>query len=391
MSLEAFRTETRAWLADNCPQSMRGRTVHFEDAFEIYDTPDARLWLNRAAERGWTAPTWPTQYGGGGLNREEARILTQEMAAIRALPPAVGMGLAMIGPTLLEFGTEEQKQRHLPRITSGEVRWCQGYSEPGSGSDLASLRTRAVLDGDHFVINGQKIWTSGADHADWMFCLVRTDPDAPKHEGISFVLLEMKQPGVTIKPIRLISGSSPFCETFFDNAIAQKADLIGELNKGWTVAKRLLQYERSGPGDSGDGKARPQINPLAQLALDYAGVEDGRISDPVARDEVLRHLMQEQSLQLTARRVGEEHRSGGAPGPATSIFKYVGSSLARAGSELKSRLRGTQGLGWEGAGFSDAELEATRGWLRDRAVTIYGGTNEVQLNIIAKRVLGLPD
>ncbi|MCB1686677.1 MAG: acyl-CoA dehydrogenase family protein, partial [Pseudomonadales bacterium] len=158
MSLEAFRTETRAWLADNCPQSMRGRTVHFEDAFEIYDTPDARLWLNRAAERGWTAPTWPTQYGGGGLNREEARILTQEMAAIRALPPAVGMGLAMIGPTLLEFGTEEQKQRHLPRITSGEVRWCQGYSEPGSGSDLASLRTRAVLDGDHFVINGQKIW-----------------------------------------------------------------------------------------------------------------------------------------------------------------------------------------------------------------------------------------
>ncbi|MCB1685730.1 MAG: acyl-CoA dehydrogenase, partial [Pseudomonadales bacterium] len=225
----------------------------------------------------------------------------------------------------------------------------------------------------------------------WMFCLVRTDPDAPKHEGISFVLLEMKQPGVTIKPIRLISGSSPFCETFFDNAIAQKADLIGELNKGWTVAKRLLQYERSGPGDSGDGKARPQINPLAQLALDYAGVEDGRISDPVARDEVLRHLMQEKSLQLTARRVGEEHRSGGAPGPATSIFKYVGSSLARAGSELKSRLRGTQGLGWEGAGFSDAELEATRGWLRDRAVTIYGGTNEVQLNIIAKRVLGLPD
>ena len=393
MSLDAFRTDARTWLAENCPDSMRGRTVHFEDAFEIYNTPDARLWLSRAAERGWTAPTWPTQYGGGGLNRDEAKVLAQEMAAIRALPPSVGMGLSMIGPTLLVFGTEEQKQRHLPKITSGEVRWCQGYSEPGSGSDLASLRTKAVLDGDHFVINGQKIWTSGADHADWMFCLVRTDPDAPKHDGISFVLLKMNQPGVTIKPIRLISGSSPFCETFFDNAIAEKADLIGELNKGWTVAKRLLQYERSGPGDSGDRPTanKPSINPLAKLALDYVGSADGRIAEPALRNSVLQQTMQEKALQLTARRVGEEHRSGGAPGPATSIFKYVGSTLARGGSELKSRLRGTHGVGWDGAGFTDEELESTRGWLRDRAVTIYGGTNEVQLNIIAKRVLGLPD
>ncbi len=272
------------------------------------------------------------------------------------------------------------------------MRWCQGYSEPGAGSDLASLKTKAVLDGDHFVINGQKIWTSGADHADWMFVLVRTDPAAPKHEGISFLLLDMHQPGITTKPIKLISGSSPFCETFFDDALAKKEDLIGELNKGWTVAKRLLQYERSGPGDGGGGtqKSKPRMNPIAKIAKDYLGEIDGRIADPVVRDEVLRHAMSERSLQLTARRVSEENKSTGAPGAATSIFKYLGSTLSKNGSQLKSTLRGTRGLAWDGP-FERDEFQATHGWLRDRAVTIYGGTNEVQLNIIAKRVLGLPD
>jgi alkylation response protein AidB-like acyl-CoA dehydrogenase len=302
------------------------------------------------------------------------------------------MGLAMIGPTLLEYGTEDQKKRHLPKITSGEVTWCQGYSEPGSGSDLASLRTKAVLDGDHFVINGQKIWTSGANHAQWMFCLVRTDPDAAKHDGISFVLLPMDQPGVTIKPIPLISGSSPFCETFFDNAIAKKEDLVGEENKGWTVAKRLLQYERSGVGEAPtSSKAKKRLNPYAAIAKEYIGEENGRIADSAARDAVLKHVMQEKSMQLTGARVMQESKESGAPGAATSIFKYVGSTLSKNGSELKAMLRGTQGLGWDGDGFNEDELEATRGWLRDRAVTIYGGTNEVQLNIIAKRVLGLPD
>ena len=392
MTLEAFREDARAWLDAHCPASMRGRAVHFEDAFEVYNTDDARLWLERAVTRGWVAPGWPKEYGGGGLSRDEVRALQQEMVALRVLPPAVGMGLAMIGPTIMEFGTEEQKRRHLPRIARGEVRWCQGYSEPGSGSDLASLRTRAVLEGDHFVINGQKIWTSGAENADWMFCLVRTDTEAPKHLGISFVLLEMRQPGVTVKPIRLISGSSPFCETFFDNAIARKEDLIGNLNEGWTVAKRLLQYERSGPGDSSPARgAGARRNVYAQIALDYVGEEGGRVADPALRERITRQTMQEQCLQLTARRVAEESRSGGAPGAATSIFKYVGSTLSKDGSELKAALRGTQGLGWEGDAFSESELESTRGWLRDRAVTIYGGTNEVQLNIIAKRVLGLPD
>jgi alkylation response protein AidB-like acyl-CoA dehydrogenase len=390
MNLDSFRSETRAFLAENCPESMRNKAVHFEDAFEIYNTDDARLWCDRMAARGWTAPMWPKEYGGGGLSFEENQILAQEMAAIKALPASTGMGLAMIGPTLLEFGTEEQKQRHLPKIVSGEVRWCQGYSEPGSGSDLASLQTKAVLEGDHFVINGQKIWTSGAQHAHWMFALVRTDPDAAKHDGISFVLLEMDQPGVTIKPIQLISGSSPFCETFFDDAVARRDDLVGELNKGWTVGKRLLQYERSASSVRTKKKGRT-ANPYGVIAKQYMGEADGRVADGELREKITRQTMLEKSLQLTIQRVSEESKSGKAPGAATSIFKLVGSTLAKEGSSLKSELRGLAGTGWEGEGFSADEIESTQGWLRDRAVTIYGGTNEVQMNIISKRVLGLPD
>ncbi len=390
MDLENFRAETREWLDANCPQSMRNRAVHFEDAFDIYNTDDAAVWLERMAARGWTAPTWPKEYGGGGLDFETNRVLQEEMAAIKALPASVGMGLSMIGPTLLEYGTEEQRARHLPKIVSGEVRWCQGYSEPGSGSDLASLQTKAVLEGDHFVINGQKIWTSGAQHADWMFCLVRTDPNAPKHDGISFVLLDMHQPGVTVKPIALISGSSPFCETFFDNAIALREDLVGELNKGWTVGKRLLQYERSATSVRTKSKVKPR-NVYATIAKDYVAEVNGKLADASMREKITRQTMMEKSLQLTIQRVTEESKSGKAPGATTSIFKLVGSTLSKEGSSLKSELRGMAGAGWEGAGFSADELDATRGWLRDRAVTIYGGTNEVQMNIVAKRVLGLPD
>lgn len=239
MDIATFRTEAREWLEANCPSSMRNKPVHFEDAFDIYNTDDARAWRDACAARGWTAPLWPKDYGGAEMSREEYQVFQEEMAAIKALPPETGMGLAMIGPTLLEFGTEAQKLEHLPKIATGEVRWCQGYSEPGSGSDLASLQTKAVLEGDQFVINGQKIWTSGANNADWMFALVRTDPDASKHDGISFVLLDMHQDGVSVKPIQLISGSSPFCETFFDNAIALRSNLVGELNKGMDCRQAL--------------------------------------------------------------------------------------------------------------------------------------------------------
>ena len=390
MTLDTFRQEARDFIDSNCPQSMRNRVVNIENSHEVYDTDDAREWLNAAAERGWTAPTWPTEYGGGGLSYEENQVFQQEMASLKALPPSAGMGLAMIGPTLLEFGTDEQKQRHLPKIVSGEVRWCQGYSEPGSGSDLASLQTKAVLEGDHFVINGQKIWTSGAQYADWMFALVRTNPDAAKHDGISFVLLEMDQPGVTVKPIRLISGNSPFCETFLDNAVARRDDLVGELNKGWTVGKRLLQYERSASSVRTKKKTKSS-NPYATIARTYSGESQGRLADTDARERITRQTMLEKSLQLTVQRVAAESQSGRAPGATTSIFKLVGSTVAKESASLKSELRGTQGFGWEGETFSAEELEATEGWLRDRAVTIYGGTNEVQMNIISKRVLGLPD
>ena len=390
MDLEAFREEAKAYIGEKCPDSMRNRAVHHEDAFEIYNNADADRWRDAMAERGWTAPTWPTEYGGGGLGFEENQVLQQEMAAAKALPPSVGMGLAMIGPTLLEFGTDEQKQRHLPKIVSGEVRWCQGYSEPGSGSDLASLQTKAVMEGDHFVLNGQKIWTSGAQHAHWMFALVRTDPDAAKHDGISFVLLEMDQPGVTLKPIALISGSSPFCETFFDSAVARRDDLVGELNKGWTVGKRLLQYERSASSVRIKKKGKP-VNPYAVVAKKYLGDKGGKLVNPEAREKITKQTMLEKSLQLTIQRVADESRSGKAPGATTSIFKLVGSTVAKDGSSLKSELRGIAGVGWEGDGFTEEEAESTRGWLRDRAVTIYGGTNEVQMNIISKRVLGLPD
>ena len=391
MDITTFRSETREWLEANCPSSMRNKPVHFEDAFDIYNTDDARAWRDACAGRGWTAPLWPKEYGGAELSREEYRVFQEEMAAIKALPPESGMGLAMIGPTLLEFGTDAQKLEHLPKIATGEVRWCQGYSEPGSGSDLASLQTKAVQEGDQFIINGQKIWTSGANNADWMFALVRTDPDASKHDGISFVLLDMHQEGVSVKPIQLISGSSPFCETFFDNAIALRSNLVGELNKGWTVGKRLLQYERSAAPAPRRKKVVKTLNPYAEIGKQYLGEDQGRVRDFEAREKITKQVMLEKSMQLTVQRVSAESQSGKAPGATTSIFKLVGSTIAKEGSALKSELRGLAGASWDGEGFEPEELESTRGWLRDRAVTIYGGTNEVQMNIIAKRVLGLPD
>ena len=392
--LNAFREETRTWLEENCPEGMRNLSFHWEDAHKIYKTDVAEVWRERMAAKGWIAPMWPVAYGGGGLSREEAVVLSQEMGRIKATAASSGMGLTMIGPTLLEFGSEAQKQRHLPSICDGTIRWCQGYSEPGAGSDLAALQARAVIEGDQFVINGQKIWTSGAQHADWMFALVRTDPNAPKHEGISFVLLDMHQDGVSVKPIGLISGSSPFCETFLDNAIAKREDLVGELNKGWSIGKRLLQFERSGIGGLSGAANRKKVvktNPIADLAKRYVGTSNGRIADAAYREKILKQSMTEKAFQLTTARVVQENQSGQTPGATTSIFKLVGSTLARESAALKSEIMGIKGLGWEGEGFDSGELEATRNWLNSRAVTIYGGTNEVQMNIIGKRVLGLPD
>ena len=384
MTVEGFRAEARDWLEENCPPGVRAGGRAGAD--------DHRLWRERLIEKGWSAPTWPTEYGGGGLDNAEYMALIQELRRLRAPVPFGGMGLSLIGPTLLELGTPEQKSRHLPPIVRGEVNWCQGYSEPSSGSDLASLRTRAVDNGDHFVINGQKIWTSGAQVADWMFALVRTDPDVPKHEGISFVLLTMRQPGVTVKPIRLISGSSPFCETFFDNAIARKDDLVGELNKGWTVGKRLLQFERGSMATLVGGAAVREAGPtLEGEAKKYLGDENGRIADGAVRERVIAHNINDQAFRLTQRRTVEEAKDGRTPGPATSIFKMYGTELQQDKASLFVEMRGTQGLGWEGDGFGARELGDARAFLAGRAASIYSGSNEIQRNIVAKRVLGLPD
>jgi alkylation response protein AidB-like acyl-CoA dehydrogenase len=341
------------------------------------------------AEKGWTVPAWPTEYGGGGLDNKDQLILQQELRRINARPALQGMGTAMIGPALLEFGTDEQKREHLPKIARGEVWWCQGYSEPNAGSDLASLQTRAVEDGDEYLINGSKIWTSGADQADWIFCLVRTDPSAPKHEGITFILFDIDQPGVTVKPILLISGASPFCETFFDDARALKSNVVGTVNQGWTVAKRLLQYERTSIGGIGGGTQ--QVEPLEDTARRYLGECNGAIADPSLRENVIDHRMNDRAYALTMRRSLEESQTGKAPGAASSMFKYYGTEQNKRKFELMLQTLGTQSLGWEGAGFDDRELGTTRSWLRSKANSIEGGTSEVQLNIIAKRVLGLPD
>ena len=396
-NLESFRDETRSWLEANCPASVRQPgPVHSGSTKQTFDA-DIQRWMEVMAERGWTVPSWPTAYGGGGLNREQTEILYEEMARINARMPLVNMGTRMLGPTLLEYGTEEQKQRHLTVIAKGQAAWCQGYSEPGAGSDLAGLRTKAEDTGDHYVINGQKTWTSGAQNADWMFALVRTDPNASKHQGISFMLLPMDQPGVTIKPIQLISGSSPFCETFLDNAVAEKSDLIGTLNDGWGIGKRLLQHERSGQGGlgAGGGVRLPvgvTVNlDVAEVGKTYLGTEQGKIAEPRLRDEILQWRMNDAVLKLTQRRANEESQSGKMPGDVTSVFKLYGSTQARERQDLIVKLMGSSGLGWEGDSFSETELGAARSMFASRAVTIYGGTNEVQANVIAKRVLGLPD
>ena len=392
MSLETFRLETRNWLADNCPPGARGpgEISNGSTKIDIKDS-DTRVWIERMVEKGWTVPSWPKAYGGGGLSTDEVIVLLQEMKAISARPALSSFGTSMIGPTLLEYGTEDQKQRHLPRIARAEVEWCQGYSEPGSGSDLASLQTRAVLEGDQFIINGQKTWTSGAHNADWMFILVRTDKDAPKHEGISFMLLPMDQPGVDVRPIPLISGVSTFNDTFFDNAVAARDDLVGELNRGWTVGKRLLQHERSGMESLLAGSTSKKDESLLGIAKEYLGVTDGKLAEPLTRDEIVTYQMNSESLQLTRKRVVEETQSGATPGPATSIFKVISSELEQKNYDLITKVRGSRGFGVDELEFSEQERAIVKQFFFTRAASIYSGSNEVQRNIIAKRVLGLPD
>jgi alkylation response protein AidB-like acyl-CoA dehydrogenase len=297
----------------------------------------------------------------------------------------------MLGPVLLEYATEEQKQAHIPGIVKGEIRWCQGYSEPGSGSDLASLQTKAVLDGDEYVINGSKVWTSYADQADWIFCLVRTDFKAPKHNGVSFILFDMASAGVTTKPIKLISGASPFCETFFDDVRVPRENLVGNLNEGWTIAKRLLQHERSMISGMGLGGGGSTEFSMENQAKQYVGEQAGRIADAAIRQRVTGHKMNGAAFALTMRRAAEEAKLSTGPSATSSMFKLYGTEHNKDRYEVMLEIQGSNSLGWEGDEFSGRELSTTREWLRSKANSIEGGTSEVQLNVIAKRVLNLPD
>jgi alkylation response protein AidB-like acyl-CoA dehydrogenase len=395
--LEPFRAEARSWLEANFPASLRRDAGKPVDP-EAPETPsaDQELWRRRMGEKGWGGPTWPTELGGGGLTPAEARVLRDEMERIGAPDPIGGMGVAMFGPTLLEYGDEAQLRRHIPPIVKGELRWCQGFSEPGAGSDLASLQTRAEDKGDHFLVNGQKIWTSGAQHADWCFCLVRTDPKAKKHEGISFLLIDMKTPGVEPRPIRLINDTTPFCETFFTDVKVPKQNLVGPLNGGWSIAKRLLQHERSSIGSPARaGQAGPGVlagPPIQELARIYVGLgDDGRLADADIRARLTSHLMDSRAHALTGERIALEAKSNRGPTTASSIMKNAGSILRKEKAELAVEIMGHQGIGWSGDEFTGTEINAMRVMLRSKSGTIAGGSQEVQNNIIAKRILGLPD
>jgi alkylation response protein AidB-like acyl-CoA dehydrogenase len=391
VDLEAFRTEARTWLEANFPPSLKGAAM-----MAMAEGPQAgnlKLWRERIGAKGWATPTWPTQYGGGGLSTQQARVLQQEMGRIGAFNPLMfGMGITMIGPTILDYGTEEQKQTHLPPIVRGEVQWCVGYSEPGAGSDLASLMTRCEDKGDHYLINGSKIWTSGAQNSQWCGALVRTDFSAKKHDGISFILLNMKQPGVETRPIQLIAGVSPFCETFFTDATAPKDALLGPLNGGWTVGKRLLQHERASQtgGMPGGGGGRQAT--LLDLARQYGLTgPDGRIADTDLRTRVVKNAMDAKAHSLTIMRAANEAKGNSGPGFTPSILKNSATNVAQERAELTLEIMGAQGLGWEGESFNAEEIGAVRGWLSGKAMSIYGGSAEIQNNIISKRILGLPD
>ena len=384
--LDAFRSDTRAWLQANCPPEMRepmrgekdlcwgGRNWTFQSEAQ-------RHWLQVMAERGWTVPDWPKDYGGGGLTADESRVLKQEMARIGARPPLTSFGISMLGPALLKFGTEEQKKHYLSQIARGEIRWCQGYSEPGAGSDLAGLQTKAEDKGDHWVVNGQKVWTSYADQADWIFCLVRTSSES-KQGGISFVLFDMESPGVSTKPILLISGNSPFCETFFDDVKVPKEQLVGEVNKGWDVAKYLLGHERemiAGMGlGSGIGTGGQSVTLGGWL----------KPADPFLRADIAAFDVDALAFAAMSERFAAMWKAGEAHPASPSMMKYAGTELNKRRNELVMAGGGSDALEWDSERSKGGK--APRDWLRRKGNSIEGGTSEIQLNIVAKHILRLP-
>jgi len=393
--LESFRAEARSWLADNFPASLKGKGLEAFGGMEGESqlSSDAEAWRQALGEKGWGTPTWPVEYGGGGFSHHEARVIQEEMGAagaINPIPVLAGMGVTMVGPTILEYGTEDQKQRHLPGICSGAIRWCLGYSEPNAGSDLASLATKAEDKGDFWQVNGQKIWTSGADKSQWCGALVRTDQSAKKRNGISFLMLPMDQPGIETRPIRLIAGASPFCETFFNDARAEKNDMLGDLNDGWSVGKRLLQHERA--SQTGTRTSSGVTESLQDVAKRYVGTNaDGELADADLRMRMASHLMDSKAHTLTISRIAAEARGNVEVSAAASILKNSATHVSQTRAELMVEFMGSNGVGWDGDGFQQEEVDHVRNWLSGKAMSIYGGSFEIQNNIISKNILGLPE
>jgi len=399
--IDKFRQEVKEWLEANCPPEMRTPTpeggIVWVGSKIQFDSEPQRLWYERMRDKRWFAPTWPVEYGGGGLSKDEGRVLEREMSRMKCRLPMVNLGIWMIGPIILEFGTEEQKRQHIPKMCSGEASWCQGFSEPNAGSDLASLKMRAESDGNDFVITGSKIWTSYAQKSDWMYCLIRTDNDPAKNkqQGITLVLLDMHSPGISVKPIELLSGKSNFCQVFFDEVRVPKKNVIGAINGGWPITKKLLQYERGAMSKLNESSVKGRD--LTSLAQEYLP----QVADPVQRaalrDRIAGIIIDEKAALFTMQRVGEEAKAGGDVGTITSIFKYAAGEEGRQKYEALVALMGHRALGWDlGYGaeaeqeFDQDELMVAKQWLLSWTYCIAGGTSEIQLNVIAKRILGLP-
>ncbi len=393
--LAEFQQHVHDWLQENCPASMRVRPTQKDNVYGgrkwQWDNDDARVWLERMVEQGWTVPDWPKEYGGAGLDAQQVKVLRREMNKLGCRKPLIGHGISMLGPALLEYGTDAQKAEHLPKIARGEIRWCQGYSEPGAGSDLASLQCRAEDKGDHFIVNGQKSWTTDADKADWMFCLVRTNRDVKKQEGISFVLFDMDTPGVTARPVPLITGVSHFCDTFLENVQVPKSNVVGGIDQGWSVAKALLVHERKQMADLESSMPLPRYT-VVEYAKHFAQTDAaGNISDAQLRSRLVDHLMRKRLIDLSERRAFEEGMAGTLDMRMTTMFKYAGTEEQKNKGELVVDLLGMAGMEWDPETSDEDMHRVTSEWMMSKSYTIAGGSSEVQLNLIAKKSLGLPD
>jgi alkylation response protein AidB-like acyl-CoA dehydrogenase len=383
----AFRDEVKGWLREHLPAELRDKVVNYGHLSK----EDLLRWHGILAKQGWVAPSWPMEWGGTDWNVVQ-RYLFEEECGYAGAPPLIPFGLSMCAPVLLKFGTDAQKQRFLPRIYRGDDFWCQGYSEPGSGSDLASLKTRAVRQGGHYVVTGQKTWTTLAHYADWIFCLVRTgSADDKKQEGISFLLIDMNSPGITVRPLILMDGEHEVNEVFFDDVKVPAENLVHEENKGWTVAKYLLGHERMGTARIGTSKR--EMETLKEFAA--AQVKDGRplIEDPRFRDRLSRVEIELMALEITNLRFLDQLRGGRAPGAEVSMLKITGTEIQQAITELMMQAVGPMAQPFAAIGAADGFDTFTAGlaprYCNFRKTSIYAGSNEIQRNIIAKLSLGL--